>query len=271
MGRALELIAGQALGPGTTFTGLTMGAGNTLTVRNAREGTDIRLLQAWTDTVAVGTLRIRSPRLHDNVRGIQLDTIVSQVHPRLPDGTMQRLYPQDLLIAELTGSATGTVREGAAMLIYYADILGVDARLATWEQIRDRIQHYMTVENLLSLGTGGLYTGEEQINADVDLWKPNTDYALIGYYVDAECLCVRWRGADTGNFGLGGPGADDLPHLTAGWFKRLSMHTGLPLIPIVNSAGKAGFLIDGMQDEGGVDVTVTSIFAELSPGQLPAR
>jgi len=37
------------------------------------------------------------------------------------------------------------------------------------------------------------------------------------------------------------------------------------MIPVFNSANKAGILIDGAQDENGADVTVQSIFAELAP------
>jgi hypothetical protein len=40
----------------------------------------------------------------------------------------------------------------------------------------------------------------------------------------------------------------------------------MPLIPVFNSANKGGILIDAAQDENGTDVTVNSIFAELSPG-----
>lgn len=272
MGRALEVIGGQATAPSTTFTGLTMAAGNSLTIRNAPLTSTVKLLQTWCDNQTAGTLRIRSPKLHDNVQGIRLAVSASDVVPLLPWGLGQKLIPQDVLIAELTGSATAGDLEGAALLIYYEDLQGTDARLAKWADIAARIQSIVTVENTLSLGTGGGYTGEEAINAEFDLLKANTDYALLGYIVSAECLLVRWRGADTGNLGVGGPGNETLRHVTSDWFKRLSIAFDLPLIPVFNSANRGGILLDGIQDENGTDVTVSSILAEIGPsGAAPAR
>jgi hypothetical protein len=81
--------------------------------------------------------------------------------------------------------------------------------------------------------------------------------------VSAECVAVRWVGADIGNLGIGGPGNETDKHLTEDWFVKLSRMTGLPLIPVFNSANKTGILVDGAQDENGTDSILTSIFAEL--------
>lgn len=266
MGRALELVTGFTTAPGATFTPLTMASGNSLTVRNAPFESDIRLITNWSDNQVLGVSRIRSPKLHDNVQGIRYTITVSDVAPLMPWGATQKLIAQDTLIVEMTGSAVGGDIETFSMLIYYANLPGSDARLATWADIEKRIVNIMTVENTLALGTLGGYSGEEAINAEFDLMKANTDYALIGYIVSIECASVRWRGADTANLGVGGPGNETLRHVTSTWFKRLSEATALPLIPIFNSANKAGILLDGAQDENGADTTVNSIFAELGPG-----
>lgn len=263
MGRALELITGRVTAPSTTQTALTVSTGNSLTVRNAREGSIIALLNSWADVQGAGTLRIRSPRLADNVQGLRLDTVVSEVKPLLPMGIGQPLYAQDVLTVDLSGSATAGDVELAAMLVYYSDLAGVDANLQSWEEIAPRIANLFTVENTLALGTGGDYSGEEALNAEFGLMRANTEYALLGYLVDAECAAVRWRGVDTGNLGVGGPGDETARDLTADWFVHLSRTFGLPCIPVFNSANVGAILIDGLQDENGTDVTVTSLFAEL--------
>jgi hypothetical protein len=269
MGRALEVITGFTTAPGATFTPVTMAAGNSLTIRNTPFDADIRLVQNWTDNQALGVTRLRSPKLHDNVQNLRFAITASDVSPLMPWGGIQKLIAQDTLILEMTGSAVGGDIETACLLIYYANLPGSDARLAMWADIAPRIVNYMTVENTIAAGTAGGYSGEEAINAEFDLMKANTDYALIGYLTTVECATVRWRGADTANLGLGGPGNESMRWVTSTWFKRLSESTGLPLIPIFNSANKAGILIDVAQDENGADPTITSIFAELSGSTVP--
>lgn len=243
-----------------------MASGNSLTIRNAPIDEPVWLVQAWADNQTAGTLRIRSPKLHDNVQNLRFDVTASDVVPLCPPGFRQRLIPQDTLTVEHTGSGTAGDIESGALLLYYENLPGIDARLESWtEELRRRIVHYLTVENTISTGTSGGYSGEEALNSEFDLLKANTDYALLGYLVDTECAVVRWRGADTGNLGVGGPGHDTLRSITAGWFITLSQSTGFPCIPVFNSANKAGILIDVAQDENGADVTVTSILAELLP------
>lgn len=264
MGRALELITGRATAPGAAQTAIIVSTGNSLTVRNAREGSFIALLTAWADVQAAGTLRIRSPRLADNVQGLRLDTVISEPKPLLPLGVGQTLYSQDVLAVDISGSAVAGDIEVAAMLVYYSDLAGVDANLQSWEEIAPRIVNLFTVENTIATGVTGDYSGEEALNAEFGLMRANTEYALIGYLVDAECAAVRWRGVDTGNLGVGGPGDETARDLTNDWFARLSRAFGLPTIPVFNSANVGAILIDAIQDENGADLTVTSIFAELS-------
>jgi hypothetical protein len=264
MGVALELVSGRAVAPSTTFTALTVSTGNTLTIRNADITQPVAIVQAWIDSQAAGTGRIRSPRMHDNVQGIRLDHVAGDVVPLFPWGVGQPVLPQDTLTVELTGSATAGDAELFVMLVFYANLPGSDARLHTWDEIAPRVRNIVTVENTLALGTTMDYSGEEAIDAEFDLLKANTDYALLGYYVDTECAAVRWRGTDVGNYGIGGPGEPGIRFLTKEWFVLLSQTFGLPMIPVFNAANKSGILLDGLQDENGADTTVTQIFAELA-------
>lgn len=270
MGAALQLLTGFVTAPDTTQTALTMASGDSLTVRNAAPDSPVRLLTTWADKQVRGILRVRSPKLHDNVQGIRLADIASEVQPLLPMGHQQRLYPQDALTVDLSGSATAGDIETACLLVYYPDLPGQSARFISPADLKAKMKNIVSVENSLATGTAGGYSGEEALNADFDLLKANTDYALIGYLCSpvagqtvGECAAVGWRGADTGNLRVGGPGTDTDRWLTNRWFVFLSEQFGLPLIPVFNSANKAGILVDAAQDENGIDVIVTSIFAEL--------
>ncbi len=272
MGKALELISGRVTAAGATFTPATMASGNTLTVRNAPLDSDVRLLQLWTDHQAAGVLRIRSPKLHDNVQGLRFRAVPSETKPLMPWGSSQKLIPQDTLVAEMTGSAVAGDIDSFAALLYYANLSGSDARLISADEVLRRAVELFTWECTITTGAGGGYTGEQAMTAQFDLSKANTDYALLGYLVDVECCAVRWRGADTANLGVGGPGDELGRDYTGSWFLDLSRYFGLPLVPVFNSANKSAILVDAVQDENAAAVVLTSIFAELGAGgAAPAR
>ncbi len=259
----MELISGFTTAPSTTFTDITVCDGNSLTLRNAVEGSPIHLLAIWGKHQTAGNIRLRSPQLHDNVQGIRLFDPAANPMDLLPMQINQMLESQDTLTLEMTGSATGGDLELASLLVMYDDLPGINGRFTTPADVYERTVDIMVVENTLALGTTGQYTGQEAINAEFDQFKANTDYALVGYLCSALCGCIRWQGADIGNLGIGGPGNAVKKHETRDWFIDLSNKSGLPCVPIFNSANKFSILVDGQQDEDGTDTTVSSIFAEL--------
>lgn len=261
---ALDLVTAQGTAVPAALTALAAVAGDSLAVKNCPLEKRVRLLQAWTDVQTAGTVRIRSPRLHDNVQGIRYATVVADVEPLFPWGIDQRLYPNDVLTVELAAGAVAGDIETVCMLDYYEDLPGVNAIFTTPEDVVRRGVNVFTVENTLSLGTAGGYSGGEAINVEFDQFKANTKYALIGYTVSAQAAAVGWRGPDTGNTRVGGPGLLALREVTADWFMRLSKAFQLPLIPVIAAENKGATLIDGVQDENGVDITVNSIFVELA-------
>ena len=92
----------------------------------------------------------------------------------------QPLISQDTLIVELSGSGTTGDLETAALLVYYENLPGITGRFMSPDEVQAAAKQMLTIENTLSLGTGGGYTGEEALNAEFDLLKGNTDYAIIG-------------------------------------------------------------------------------------------
>ena len=203
--------------------------------------------------------------MHDNVQGMRFESVASEVAPLLPWGPYQKLQSQDTLVVDLSGSSTAADRESACLLVMYEDLPGIDGKFIDEAELITRMIDMLTVENTLALGTAGDYSGEEALNAEFDLLHANTEYAIVGYQVSAECTCIRWRSSDFGNLGLGGPGNETDKSETARWFVHLSNRVGQPLVPVFNSANVQSVLIDGMQDENGTDVTVNTILAELTP------
>lgn len=264
MGKALELIGAGGTAIGATIAALTAATGDSLAVRAGASDKRIDLVQFWTDVQVAGTVRIRSARMHDNVQGIRADTVVSDLSPLMPPGLRQRLYPNDVIVAELGGSAVAGDVEYLLMLLLYEDLAGADAKFITPDELMRRAINVSAVENTIATGTTIAWGGAEAINAEFDQFHANGQYALVGYVVDTEAPAVAWRGPDTSNYRVGGPGIETQRELTADWFIRLSRALGVPLIPVFSAENKAGTLIDALQDENGADTTVTSFFVELS-------
>lgn len=263
-GVAMQLITGFVTAPGAGAA-WTLATGDSLTLRAGLADRGIWLLNMWGDNQVAGRIRVTSPQLHDNVEGLQQQVPISIVRPLLPMGFPQRLYPQDTLAVNQSGSAVAGDIESGSLLVLYDDLPGANARFIDPAELSRRFIEYMVVVNTLATGVGGGYTGEEAINAEDDQWKANQDYALVGYLVDIECCTIGWRGSDTSNYRVGGPGAEDAAQITANWFVDLSRAHGRALIPVFNAANKGSILIDAVQDENGADVTVSSIFARLAP------
>jgi hypothetical protein len=260
---ALELLVGRATAPGAAITALTATAGTTFTVRAAPLEARTHLATAWAHTQAAGIVRIRSPRLHDNVQGIRARHRAADQAPLLPDTVQQPLVPGDTLLVEATGSAGAGHIEQAGMLIAYSDLPGVRARLIGPEELEGRRRNIVPVETALTAGTTGEFTGERTLVADFDLLKSGADYALVGYLVDVGCAAVGWRSADTGNVRVGGPGWAAGREVTRDWFVRLSAAAGMPLIPVVSAANRLGTLVDVAQNQAGGAVVLTSLLVEL--------
>lgn len=263
MGAALDTITANATAAAAAGVAMTAAIGDSLAIRATLPNKSIWLLNFWVDIQTAGFFQIRSPRLHDNTRGIRFRTVVADVKPLMPMGARQQLYEQDTLILEVAENAIAGDIAVASMLVYYEDLQGVNGRFIDADTLRKRTVNIVPVENTIAAGAGGSYTGGEAINAESDLLKANKDYALIGYRNAVQCGTVAWRGADTGNLRVSGPGDQLSAEVTVNWFKALAMAFDMPLIPVFNQANRAGIIIDVAQDENAAAVPVTSIFAEL--------
>lgn len=263
-GPALDVVSASGTAITATISALTAVTGDSLAVKNCPIDKMVRILQFWGDSQVAGTGRIRSARLHDNVSAIRFDTQIGDLRGYMPWGVAQRVYPNDVLNLELAGSAVAGDIETITMLLYYEDLPGIAARFIAPDELQRRGTNIYMGENTISTGTAGGYSGGEAINIEIDQFHAGGQYALVGYLCDTEMGAIAWRGPDTGNLRVGGPGEETERELTADWFVRLSRAFNLPLIPVISAENKAATLIDALCDENGADPTVTSIFVELS-------
>ena len=259
---AMQVLNGFATNPGTTITALTPCTGDSYTVRNVAQGTDVELLDAWAFTTTNLLFRYRSPLLHDAVQNARLKPTASQATPLLSGFATQKLQPQDNLIVEITGGTSET--DIGSLLVYYDNLPGTNARLHSWAEVQPLVQEITTIEvDVTSNGTAGQYSAAVAANATFDTLKRNIDYAVLGYECPINGCSFGLTGVDTGNLRVGGP-LTTLSFLTRGWFVDLSAKTGKPCIPVINSANIAGVNIDVVAAATSTSFPIGIVLAQLT-------
>lgn len=259
---ALEVVTGRVTNPGAAFTALTANTGNTFNIRDFPDSSPALLEGVWTQQATAGQVRLRSPRFHDDVQGIRLVAGTATVRNLFGDETEQRLYPNDPLRFDMTGGAAEV--DAAAMLIYYRDLGGIQARLEMWESIRPRIVDIMgQVVDVVGPATSGDWSAGTTITTPNDNLKADTDYAILGYEVSAECLAVGISGTDTGNLRVGGPGPVEAIE-TRDWFISMSKSHGTPHIPVFNSNNRGNTLVSVARITAAGTVNVSLQLARLA-------
>ena len=264
MPAALDTVSFSVTAPGATITATTAVTGDSLTVRNSLLTAPVYLLNHWAWNVTAGIMQVRSPKLHDNVRGLRKRVLANSVEVTEAIGAPQKMFPQDTLIVELSGGGAGEIDTGS-MLFYYTDLPGQAAALIDVPTLQKRIVNLFTVEVPVTTSGSAGYSGGVAINSSFDFFQANTWYAILGALVDARCASVCIRGADTGNLRVSVPGETTRQDVTSRWFVLLSHYLNLPLIPLINSANKAGTIVDILGNNTATTSNVNVIMAQLSP------
>ncbi|MGH7743509.1 MAG: hypothetical protein ACREQ5_01625 [Candidatus Dormibacteria bacterium] len=246
------------------FTALTPNTGDTFQVQAFTPSAGAWLEQIFAHEATPGVVRVRSPKMHDNVQNLRLQVTNSIAQRLLPPAAMQELYPQDTITFEATGGAAET--DVAFLQLYYADNPGASQRLALWAQVKPRIKNILSVEVAVTgAATLGDWSAGTPINTTFDLLKANTDYAVLGYLAGGAIGAVALAGPDTSNFKVGGPGGLD-PIESTSYFVDMSNAYGTPHIPIINSANRGATLAYQCSALASATTNVDFICAELAAG-----
>lgn len=252
MGLALETIVGYNgnLTGSTTFDALTVGTGNSFTVRSYVDGSAAYLEDVFAaDDDSAFQLSIKSPRMHDNVKGMlfagtNLSVAVEQAFlPQwlMPGDSVQRLYSTDVLSVTMNGTAADVVC--AAFNIRYENLGGVNARLYDWNTIKPLIVNKVGILTApVPGGTAGNWGAAYTLNSGDNRLHADTDYAILGYTTSRTVVAVAINGVDLGNLNVGGPGGPDAS-VTGQFFVDASIRYGIPHIPVINSNNAGGTVV----------------------------
>lgn len=269
MGKSFETIVAQVTAPGGTLTAAAALSGNSLTIRNGNKPAE--LVSVWGRHQAVGNARITSPLMHDTSVGITYrHASMAGAAPRIAIPSLrarQKFEAQDTLSVSISGSATAGDIEQVCLSLFYPDLPGVDGLFIDHAGLTRRLRNLYSATIALATVATGQYGTAEGIVSDMDSIKANTEYAVLGVTMDSVSSAwtgVRLVGPDWGNLGICVPALDPVAGEPA-WFVSLSDATGLPCIPVFNSANKAVTTVQAFGDENAVTGTSLSVLlAELS-------
>lgn len=239
-------------------------AGDSANVRNSTFAQKPVVAQHWVKSQTSGFYQFTHPSGHDLVRDIRGRHVAAAVIPLFAPGFVEPTEPQETIAAQLGAGAVAGDVELLVLQMYYPDLPGVQAQLIDLAGLDARMVDYVTVEDSTTATAAATYGGARALNAGSDLLKANTDYAILGAHIGGVCGALTIRGVDTGNLRVAIPGMPGRPDLTANWFCWMTQETGIPLIPVINSANKAGIFIENITDENLVAVPFALLLAELS-------
>lgn len=264
MGYARETIVGyvDSLTGTTVFDALIPNANQSFTVRSFTNGTGAELEDIWGAFAAhAGLFSIHSPRMHDDVRGIQVainplsHDAAANFNPQavIPGAIVQELYSTDVLSVTVNGTASDAFV--GVFNVQYDDLDGVNGHFVSWSQIQGIKGNYAGVlVSPQASGTVGILGSGVALNSSSYVLKANTYYAWLGYQTSIPVAAVVLNGTDVGNLNVGGPGSFDQSQ-TGDFFIRQSVSYGnRKTIPIINS-----------NNAGGINVFVADAYASTHP------
>ena len=258
---AIDTIIGHAANPSTTFTAVTFNTGDSGAVRSFPATDSAKIERVMRGGTTAGAVRVLSPRVHDNVRGITYTSAENPSVFNMPQMMGQQVYPQDTLAVTVTGGTAET--DLAVLSIYYNNLPGSNARLHSWADINSLIQYIKPMEvDVTNSATIGTWT-DTVITTTEDLLIANRDYAVLGYITDTNITVLGVKGTETGNLRIAGPGttaSDD----TSSFFVDWSNNEGTPHIPVINSANKGGLFVSTADSVASSTPKVQLILALLS-------
>lgn len=255
---AFEVVAGFVKNPGATVSEMKPFTGQTFTVRATNS--PVELINAWGENATGGTMRVRSPRLHDNTQGIRWRVSKALPQMLMPYDANETLYPTDVLTFEQSGGAAEV--DTGYLLLHYDNIEGSNANVRSWAEVQSQIQAYMGVEVAVKTGAEGVWGTPVALNVSMDLFKRPLRYAVLGYALDAAVGSVALSGIEPGQLRFGGPGSL-IPDITSEWFIRLSAESGKPAIPIFDSQNVGSVNVELAGSEATVERHVTFLCAQL--------
>ena len=234
---------------GSAFEAVSPISGDSATFFNVPMNSEQHVAEIWGSMSGhAAEASITATRWHDQTYGIRAEITsgattapINRAVCLSSIGIDQPIYPSDVLTVQINGTANDECV--ITLLVYYRDLPGIKARLATYEWVKQHTKNQVGINATLTSGTAVPGTAVALNAADSRL-HANTDYALLGFTSTLTCASVTVQGIDTGNMRVGGPVLGDPGH-DGTLFVDYARAYNAPLIPIINSQNAGNTLLQG--------------------------
>ncbi len=267
MPQALQLVTFSKVSiTGTNWEAVSPISGDSATFFNVPQGSLAYLAELWaTNNLHACEVSVTASRFHDQTYGIRAAVTSGAATAPInravcvsPIGLDQPIFPSDVLSVQVIGTAADDVI--ITLLIYYQDLPGISARLATYDYVKNHTKNLVGINTNLTPGDGVAGTAVA-LNAADNRLHANTDYALLGFTSSLAFGSLTIAGIDTGNLKVGGPVLGEPDH-DATMFVDYAQAYKAPLIPIINSNNAGSTNLIGVGTDVGA-CTVDTLLAEL--------
>jgi hypothetical protein len=238
-----ETILAIGLGVRAAPTPFVPGMGQSFTLRSQDPNAKCSLLNVFSSFANPSGFSIRSPRMHDNVRGIAYSSSGNLFTAMGIDGIQQPMVQQDNIqvVGDIGGNAAAW--DSVWFTIYYENLIGASGNFYKYDDIKNRIKNLLTVPITVVPSAVGDWAPFVTINSSIDLFKANTDYAILGVESNSYDGMIGIQGPCTGNVIFGIPAVEDARNYNPNFCVQESIMTGLPTIPVMQSADKAATFV----------------------------
>lgn len=228
---------------GGSFEALSAGSGDSSTFFNVPQGSVAYVGEMWgVDDAHACEFSVYASRWHDQTYGIRFEvpSSASTVPVKRswlgsPAGLDQPIFPSDVLTVQANGTASDNTN--LTMCLYYADIPGLSARLATYDWVRGNTKNLVGIHCSVTPGAGN-WGSSVALNASDNRLHAGVDYAVLGFTANNALAAIGLSGVDTGNLRTGFPVTGDPNHDAYGFVDFATTYNAA-LIPIIN-ANNAG-------------------------------
>ena len=266
MGLAIDSVVFSLNDPGTAGGAATANTGDSLTIRNFPNSAYARIDAIARQGATEGFIELKSPRMHDAVRGLHVISVETPTVFLLPRQTGQPVYPADTMTVNISGGTNEL--DAGAFFTYYSDLPGVSAHCFTWDSLLSQVVNLKPLEVDVGSQATGAGWSDTTLTTTENLLKADTWYALLGYEVDAACLAVGIKGPETGNLRFCGPGStSSFP--THDYFIQMSVLHKQPYVVVFNANNRANLFCSTATVSTSATPKVVLNLAELARGFTP--